>query len=571
MQKRVAPHLSRIPRPGDHTQPQVRGTLDDVRRIIGVEPAPLAKALPEAIVQATEERATAMEAALEPTVSRSIRVVASRDSRWLGEILAPAIGVAVRKAVAQAFAAMMQRFNEALDKSLSLRSLKWRLEARRTGRPFAEVVLLRTLVYRVEQVFLIHTQTGLVLQHVGAEGLPSANPDQVASMLAAIDAFGREAFASAPGAYLHEFSMGDLTVWVDRGPAIAVAIVIRGKAPRTLLERVTETRERIELEYRESLARFRADTSPFSATVPLLESCLTEQTKQPPQRGPVILAAAALVIVVVVGTLVVRSRTTNAAEEAQLQTYRHVLATQPGIIVTSASSEDGRYRLSGLRDPLTPEPAKLVAGLGPRAPELAFQPFYSLDPRIIETRFRRALQPPETVTVAFRGGTLHLAGEASREWTDRALALASTLPGIERVQSTLSDATARELASAARELQRIEVSFASGSAELDRRSRAGLARALELSVAIERLSAGLRQPRCISVIGDADETGTAAENRRLARERAQVVAAALREKGGAHAPRLEVRGRGKTDRFPRGRLTRFQVSEAEGCAEGARG
>ena len=49
------------------------------------------------------------------------------------------------------------------------RSLKWRFEAWRTGRPFAEIVLLKTLVYRVDQVFLIHKETGLLLQHVVAD------------------------------------------------------------------------------------------------------------------------------------------------------------------------------------------------------------------------------------------------------------------------------------------------------------------------------------------------------------------------------------------------------------------
>ena len=39
----------------------------------------------------------------------------------------------------------------------------------RTGRSFAEVVMLRSLVYRVEQIFLIHRETSLSLLHVGDE------------------------------------------------------------------------------------------------------------------------------------------------------------------------------------------------------------------------------------------------------------------------------------------------------------------------------------------------------------------------------------------------------------------
>ena len=44
-----------------------------------------------------------------------------------------------------------------------MQGLKWRVESIRTGRPFAEIVLMHSLLYRVEQVFLIHRETGLVL------------------------------------------------------------------------------------------------------------------------------------------------------------------------------------------------------------------------------------------------------------------------------------------------------------------------------------------------------------------------------------------------------------------------
>ncbi len=575
MEKRSTRRRSRRPPGSDaDAQQQLRASLEQVRRIIGVDAGPVARVLPEAIAQATQERATALEAALEPTVARSIRVVASRDSQWFGEILAPTIGAAVRKAVSAAFAALMQRLNEALERSLSLRSVRWRLEAHRTGVPFAEVVLLRTLLYRVEQAFLIHAESGLVLQHVVAEGVPSAEPDQVASMMAAIDAFGREAFApTSPGAYLHEFAFGDLTVWVDRAMPIAVAVVIRGRPPRALLDVVAEARERILLDYREALTGFQADTTPFNGTAHILEQCLREQRKQAPQRGLAILIALAVVIVVVCAGLVTRSHHAHLAEERQLAVYRQALSAQPGIVVTSASHTHGRYRLGGLRDPVAAEPANVVAGLGPTKPDLVFRPYYSLEPAVIEARFRRVTTPPKTVTVALSGETLHLAGDAPREWIDRALRVASTLPGVEHVTSTLSDSTARELDSAKRELGAVRVPFAIGSSGIELDVLGEITRVLELIGQIESLSAGVRQQSCISVVGGADTRGPTALNRRLARERAQAVAAVIRQFTALRASRLEVRARVRADEFPPARSVHFRVKTyapgTEGCGEGA--
>ena len=68
------------------------------------------------------------------------------------------------------------------------------MTAWRTGKSFAEVVLLNTLVYRVEQVFLIHAQTGLLLQHVVADAVTAQDADMVSGMLTAIRDFARDSF-----------------------------------------------------------------------------------------------------------------------------------------------------------------------------------------------------------------------------------------------------------------------------------------------------------------------------------------------------------------------------------------
>jgi len=108
--------------------------------------------------------------------------------------------------------------------------LKWRLEAIRTKRSFAEVVLLHTLVYRVEEIFLIHTQSGILLQHVGAEANHGKDPDLVSGMLTAIQEFVKDSFNSQTGEMLDTLRMdGDHSVWIEQGPHAMLAAVIRLK------------------------------------------------------------------------------------------------------------------------------------------------------------------------------------------------------------------------------------------------------------------------------------------------------------------------------------------------------
>src|SRR5262249_51651873 len=120
--------------------------------------------------------------ALAPTVVTAFHSSVKKDPRPVAEAISPLMGPAIRRAISTALNAMIQTFDQALKHSLSLRGLKWRIEAWRTGKSFAEVVLLRTLVYRVEQVFLIHKRSGLSLQHLAASSVETQDADIVSGM-----------------------------------------------------------------------------------------------------------------------------------------------------------------------------------------------------------------------------------------------------------------------------------------------------------------------------------------------------------------------------------------------------
>lgn len=109
----------------------------------------LSRVLPEAIIlRSLQDKVLAK--ALVPTIEEAIRLSVKKDFKVLANALFPVIGPAIRKAIGSALSAMTQSLDQTLTHSLSPESFKWRLEARQTGKSFAEVVLLRTLLYRVE-------------------------------------------------------------------------------------------------------------------------------------------------------------------------------------------------------------------------------------------------------------------------------------------------------------------------------------------------------------------------------------------------------------------------------------
>ena len=221
-----------------------------------------------------------LSAALTPTVEEAVRESVRKDSHVLVEALFPVMGPAIRRSVAEVFRSTVESFNQVLESTFSIRGLQWRFEAIRIGRPYAEVALLRSLVYRVEQVFLIHLKTSLVLQHVVDPAVVTQDADMVSSMLSAIRDFVRDSFSTQQGDSLDSLQMGQLQVWIEQGPQAIIAAVIRGQAPQELRLSLKEKLEEAHRRFSRELEEFDGNPAPFEAFRPELAACLTASARQ---------------------------------------------------------------------------------------------------------------------------------------------------------------------------------------------------------------------------------------------------------------------------------------------------
>ena len=494
----------------------------------------VAGVLPEAVAGARRASGEKLTIALEPTVTDAVHSVARANPELFGEILAPTIGAAVRKAIGEAIAAMLERLNVALDRSLSLESFRWRLEAARTGRPFAEVALLRTLRYRVEQVFLLQTETSLVLLHVADPAIGPQTPDEIGALIGAIDAFGREAFGPvSPETHLKRFELGELTVWISRGAEITMAAVIRGNASLAMSDELRSVRERIELQCRGDPKRVAGDVESFEATRPALELLLRTESRTPARRAQVWLGLLAALLVLGLVGLGLSARSRGAAEDRQRVAIVDALENEPGIMVTSADWKSRPGTLVGLRDPLAASPQQVLARRGLPVPVVHFAPFASLDPRMIERRAEAILKPPPSVSLAFGDGTLRAEGVAPFEWIERARLVAPSVAGADRYDDS-SLRTRKPLdavAAASSGLDVLAVSFDPGETQPSAQQLPELSRAAERVQSAIDAAVAAQVGACIEVLGHADRPGTAEQNELLSAARASAVAADLVSRG----------------------------------------
>ena len=153
----------------------------------------VAKVLVHAI-ELSKQKDNSLGEALAPVVDEAINNSIESNPKRITNIIFPVMGPAIRKAVASALTEMVQSLNTLLEQSLSFKSLKWRISAWRAGVPYAQYVLLQTVQFRVEQVFLVHKETGLLLNSLSAKEVSTQDPELVSSMLTAITDFVSDSF-----------------------------------------------------------------------------------------------------------------------------------------------------------------------------------------------------------------------------------------------------------------------------------------------------------------------------------------------------------------------------------------
>lgn len=496
--------------------------------------------LPDAIAQRAKDPHFAR--ALAPPVEEAITASVRRDPQPLADALFPAIGPAIRKAIAHTLATMMDSLNRTVEQSLSWRALQWRWTALRTGKPFAEIVLLNTLQYRVEQVFLIHRETSLLLQHIGFDPRAGADADQISAMLSAISDFVRDSFRMGATESVDAMRVGDLTVVVEEGPHALLAGVVRGTPPPELRRIFQEALERIHRQLGEELEGFKGDASVFARAHPVLETCLVSHFRTPHKpRSTRRWAVVAAVVLIALGAwtfLTVRER-------QRWNSYVQRLSAEPGLVVMTSGRRSGKYFVAGLRDPLAVEPATLVAGLGldVASIESRWEPYQALQPDFVIARARDLLRPPAGVTLSWRDGLLTASGAASERWIAESERLAPAVAGVRRFEyaGTRADEQLKSRIEAA------SLRFSKGLSRLAPGQETAAGQLLSLATELDEVLRIRGRRAALEIVGHTDSDGSESSNAALSQARAEAIRSLL---GQRRLDALDITARGAGSAAP---------------------
>jgi len=405
------------------------------RRLEGRESrvADIADVLPEALGRshANDDR---LNNALRIPVEECLKDSIQKDPQDFADALFPVMGPAIRKSITETLKTFTESINRAIEEKTSVKSIKWRMQARKAGIPYAQYLVQRNLAYRVDHAYLIQPNSGLLIADAHRPEATRKDDEAVTAMLTAIQDFVRESFSPNEKGDLETADIGEYSLWTMQGPSAMLACVIYGMPPRSLRDDFMDILERIHLQYSEQLDTFEGEK--ILKAVPLVEECLLSQNKElaeAPSKKK--FGAFGLITLLGLGALAWFGWQRFQFNQ-QAGDYLENLQAQPGIVLTNTELNGGKLTVNGLRDQSAVLPTDLLnaTDLPKEKVNLDFTPFHSMESEIIKKRLLSRLTLPAGVNMQLsEKGELSFSGRISPEFKQKAQTAIDGQLGIQSV------------------------------------------------------------------------------------------------------------------------------------------
>ncbi|GAA6137193.1 hypothetical protein NBRC116583_09400 [Arenicella sp. 4NH20-0111] len=402
--------------------------------------------------------------ALQKPVSLGLKRAIRSEPEEYAEILYPVMAPSIRRAIAQAISSMMVTINRTIESATTVQGLSLRYQSLRSGIPYGELALRKSLLYRVEHVYLIHRDTGMAIESVHGDDKNLLDTDAIGAMFSAIQSFVQESFSQDDSGRLTDLKVGDQNVWVAHGPKAMLACVIRGEAPVSLKRELYDTLDAVRTGFGNAIVDFDGDCSAFDGVDELLQPLLLSELKdnltanskgsssKNQSWGPLILGFFCLAMALYFAFQFF-------INSSKVSTVEHFLRETPGVATTALYWSDGKLVVEGLQDPDAVIPYETLKSYDIHQEDLEFNmiPFRSLELDMELQRFRTELSLPRGVYLSVRNNKIELYGKSPLRWllendvrirqlaADRRLSIAELSPSLVSVSDILISSFPRDI------------------------------------------------------------------------------------------------------------------------------
>lgn len=196
-----------------------------------------------------------------PLISLAIKDQVRNEKDDIVDALYPVIGNMISKFVSQSFKDMINEINTKVQSTFSYEMLKRKIVAKIKGVSETELLLQSSQkLNKVESVFLIHKESGLLVSERSIKNHESIEPEMVASMLSAIRSFVNDWISkNSDSLELNEIEFGNYTIYLEVAGCCYLAVVLRGTSNRTLQDKITSVLEFLVKKHSDAITHFEGD------------------------------------------------------------------------------------------------------------------------------------------------------------------------------------------------------------------------------------------------------------------------------------------------------------------------
>lgn len=224
------------------TDPQTSREIEELRRVL-LKPEALVDRISPVIADILAEQITTSKdeiaRALAPAIGEAIRQQVYKAREDIIDALYPVIGAMIARAATEAIRDLASQIDTRIRTGPLLMLDPGYWQARAQGISAGEYALRSQLPFSVQEVFLIQRDSGILICHLAAPGIPAADRDLVSGMLTAIRDFARDALGE--GDELGAISYESRQIVIASGSAAYLAAVITGVEPRGFREELRQT------------------------------------------------------------------------------------------------------------------------------------------------------------------------------------------------------------------------------------------------------------------------------------------------------------------------------------------
>lgn len=228
------------------------------------------RALVPVLREQVEDQSEEVAEALAPVIGPAIRYQIANAKDDIINALYPLIGQIIGKAISESLRELTRNIDSRLRQQLNIRDRFNHLIGRLQGVSAAELVLRNSLPFKVEHIFLIHRETGILLKHLIVQGREIGDMRSVSGMLTAIQDFVRDSFSGGEG-NLEEIAHGDLRILLESGPYAYIAVVVDGVEPVGFSNQISDVVHTINLKFEKEIKNFDGDMGKLPELTPILD------------------------------------------------------------------------------------------------------------------------------------------------------------------------------------------------------------------------------------------------------------------------------------------------------------